>query len=463
MVKSMKKSKYNYIIYDQDGNMIIFNFMTGLRSLVKVMRNDVNKFEHIFLKYDTIQGTCYEEYENVFEQLLDLGILVPDDINETVSYDAIHYSEIYDSKLHLTILPTGMCMFKCPYCYEGSQNFHRKAMTVEKQKSLVQFVQRNISKHTALKVGWYGGEPLLELETIKYLSEKFIKICDLRHLQYVAEMTTNGYLLDADTFDILYKLKVYTYMITLDGFKEQHNQVRFTSDGKGSYDVILNNLLNIRDKKHYKFAHIIVRVNVSKEVCERLDDFVNYVANLFGDDPRFEITFAAVVSYTSNSQYGKYVDPFEMYERLFSNDVFMDKIYNDKLKINQLIPEQKCLAAFKNAYVITPDLSIYKCYSFFENENNKVGYINLKGDLLVDEAKHRKWYFVNKYVQNIEEKCRTCFYLPCCRYVSPGCPVRYNKKQEWQFCMLEKKGAKEELARNILYAVENYPVTIIKL
>lgn len=463
MIKTMKMSKYNFITYDHAGNLIIYNFLTGMKSLARVMKCDVNKFTDLFLLNDAIHNTSYEKHKKAVESMLRLGILVHGDIDERVSYDAVHCSEAYDSKLNVTILPTGKCIFRCPYCYEDSQNFHREAMTIDAQNALIKYIQRSIHEHTALKVNWYGGEPLLESETIKYLSEKFIKICNTRHLPYSAEMTTNGYLLNADMFDMLYKLKIYTYMITIDGFKEQHDKVRFTSNGKGSYDVILNNLLRIRDDKQYKFAHIIVRVNVSKDVFNKLDDFVSYVSSLFSDDPRFEITFAAVVSYNKNSLYDSYVDPFKMYESLFCNEVFMNKIYKNELKINQLIPEKRCLAALRNAYVITPDLSIYKCYSFFENDENKVGCINLNGDLLIDETLHKRWYLVNRYVQQVPEKCNNCFYLPCCRYINSGCPIRYNKKQKWQSCILENDSFKEDLSNNILYAAEQYPVTTIIL
>lgn len=459
----MKASKYNYLTYDEEGNLIIYNFRSGLNSLVRVEKKSVDLFIKKYMLSEISEEFIDDGNRIIVDNLSRLGILVPSDINETVSNVAFHYNKVLDSKLHLTVLPTGKCMFGCPYCYESTQKFHRNAMTVQARNTLVRYVQRIIANHTSLEIGWYGGEPLLELDTIKYLSEIFIKICKIRHLPYIAEITTNGYLLTPDVFDMLYRLKVYTYMITLDGFREQHDKIRFTSDGKGSFDTIINNLLHIYNNKQYKFVHIIVRVNVSRDVYDRLDEFVNYVASIFTDDSRFEITFAAVVSYTENSRYGKFVDPFKMYEQLFDNEVYMNKIYNEKLKIGQLVPEQKCVASLKNAYVIMPDLSVYKCYSFFENPNNKIGFINSKGNLVVDEAKHKKWYFCNEYVQDIPEKCTECFYSPCCRLISPGCPVRYTKKQAWQECVLEKEDFIKNLNTNIIYAARKHPVTIIEM
>ncbi|MCI9435925.1 MAG: radical SAM protein [Lachnospiraceae bacterium] len=463
MLKTMKMSKYNFVMHDQNGNMIIYNFLTGMRSLLKIMKQDVEKFTNLFLTNSDIDSSVCEKYREAVKSMLELGILVPDNVDESVSQEELHYSETYDSKLSLIILPTGKCMFRCPYCYEGEQIFHRESMTIDDQDALVKFVQRNISKHTALNINWFGGEPLLEADTIKYLSDKFIQICNTRHIPYSAEMTTNGYLLNADMFDMLYKLRVYTYMITLDGFKEQHDRVKCTCDGKGSYDTILNNLLRIRDNKHYKFAHIIVRINVSKNVLNKLDDFVEYIASLFADDSRFEITFAAVVSYSESSLYDKYVDSFEMHERLFQNKIFMEKIYNEEFKIHQLIPEKKCVAALRNAYVITSDLGVYKCYTYFESDDNKVGHINLKSDFVIDETKHKRWYLPNRYVQKISEACSNCFYLPCCRYVSPGCPIQYTQKQRWQSCILEKENYKDDLASGILYAIDKHPFTMLAL
>lgn len=449
MIKTLKPSQYNFYVNDKNGNMIIYNFLEGHSGMVRISSGDVETFKRVFLD----ESICFENddirYQSASKQLLSLGVLVHDDIDEYARYEERHYCEAYNNRLHLTILPTGLCMFRCPYCYEAGQDFYRNRMTKEKQDALVKYVQRAIVNQTSLEIGWYGGEPLLELNTIKYLSELFIKICAARHIPYVAEMTTNAYLLRPEVFDQLYKLRVYTYMITLDGLKEQHDMIRHTSDGTGSFDTIIRNLLYIRDNPKYKFANIIVRINVSKEVYERLDKVVEFVANEFSGDRRFSITFAAVVQYTDKIDFQKYVDPMEMHRRLFDNTTYMEKVLDDRDKSLQLFPEKKCLAAKKNAYVIMPNLDVRKCYSFLEQENNKLGCINENGELMLDEIKHKRWYLANRYVQRVPEKCKKCFYLPCCRLISPGCPNRYTQKQSWQRCILDDDNAMTKLSDNI--------------
>jgi len=466
MFKIMKMSKYNFITYDIEGNLIAYNFITGITSLTKVMKRDVCRFTQLFLTDTEISRTSCEEYAEAVRSMLQSGILVAGDADENVVCDSMHYNEVYDSKLSLTILPTGKCNFSCPYCYEAPKSFHREAMTIDNQNALLKFVQKNIPNHRALRVSWFGGEPLLEPEIIKYLSDKFIKICKARFLPYNAEMVTNGYYLDADMFDMLYKLKVYNYMITVDGLKEQHDKLRFTSNSMGSYDVIMKNLLMIRDSKQYKFANIIIRVNVSSGFLDMLDDFVSFISSSFSDDARFKIEFVPVsdLSSSKNSENNLSFDVNEMISHLHKNEVYMSKLYSDEFMTSQIATETKCTAALKNSYVITPDLSAYKCYVHFNNHDfNKVGHISLNGDFLLDDTLHKRWYLANKFIQKLPDSCKDCFYLPCCRQSNPGCPVRYYYSPSMESCTVKDEKSMEQLNETILYVAHKKNINTIEL
>lgn len=253
MFKNMKMSKYNFSTYNQDGDLILYNFLMGIPSLTKVKKLDIDMFKQLFLKDTEILSTSCKKYIEAEEYLLKSGILFANDINENVLQEAQQYDKVYDSRLTLFILPTGNCNFRCPYCFENSQPFLGNAMTVEVQNAIIKFVQRQIHNYTALHVCWFGGEPLLEPQIIKKLSEKFIQICKTRFIPYSAEIVTNGFCLDTDMFEMLYNLKVYNYTITLDGFKEQHDKTRFLSNKKGSFDTIIDNLLKIRNNMQYVF------------------------------------------------------------------------------------------------------------------------------------------------------------------------------------------------------------------
>lgn len=250
-------------------------------------------------------------------------------------------------------------------------------------------------------------------------------------------------------------------MVTIDGFKDHHDKLRFTADGKGSYDTIIENLLRIRDNKQYKFAHIIIRINMCNGFLDIMNDFVDFLAESFSGDPRFSFRFVPVG--LNNMDLNISVNPEELFFRLFENDTYMSKLYNSELAFLSLQPEKKCIASMKNAYVISPDLNVHKCSSFFDYVENKIGYINSKGDLLVDEAKHRQWYLMPKFVKDQPESCKNCFYFPCCRNSSPGCPVRYKKEQPWQSCVVKNENLINQLKETIIFASNKYSCDTIVL
>ncbi len=463
MDKNMKMSKYNLFTYDNEGNLVVYNFLYGLKSLTKIVKKDVVKFRHIFLANSEVSTETCNMYMEVVDSLRKSGILIDADIDENILYDSMIYDAIYHNRLTLTIFPTGKCNFRCPYCFETPQHFNREDMTAEAQNALLKFVQKEIPNHKALRVAWFGGEPLVAPEIVKRLSDNFIKICNIRHIPYYAEMTTNGYLLDLNMFDMLYKIKVYQFMITIDGFKEQHDRQRFTLDGKGSYDAIINNLLNIRDSKQYKFAHIRIRINMSSSFLEILDEFVFHIASLFADDPRFEFMFVPVVKF-SGSNYSNCNEGNKFFERLYNNDVYKNKLCPESLFLNSIVRQPSCYAATKNSYVITPDLKVHKCNAHYDFDINQIGHISLKGDLLVDETIHRKWYLTKRLIQNVPKSCKDCYYMPCCVSFDSGCPTSYLRANPEEIsCPIKDEKQEKEIVDAVLHAADKYSCNVLAL
>lgn len=453
MSKKLKMSKYNYTAFDENGNLILYNFLTGLNSLSKVNKVDVEKFNKLFLSCDNVEYSSSDKYYSVVEKMEEMGILVDVNIEESIYCDSLSYEDIFNSELVLTILPTGKCNFKCPYCFENDKSFCRAAMTMENQNALLKFVQKTIPKHKSLTIGWFGGEPLLESQIIKYLSENFIKICNTRFVSYSSEMTTNGFFLNETMFDMLYNLKIYNYQITIDGAKEHHDKYRITHDGKGTYDVIMSNLLKIKNSKNYKFARILLRVNVLKDSLEGLDEFIDYFSSTFGDDDRFKIVFMPVANFSdekiSNIEKEK-LTAEDIQGKLLENTSYMKTVFNEKeARISSLTPKRKCVAARKNTYVIAPDLSIYKCCIYFDHPTNKIGYIKSNGDLVIDERKHRKWYTMNKLFTS----CIDCFYFPVCK--STACPIRMYSEKKDSVCSLKNDAFFKKISENIIYASQH--------
>ena len=452
-------SRYNIFIRDDDGNLLVYNFLKGLSSIISVKEEDIDEFTQYFMTPTEIGLETSEKYKEAVSFMMQAGILVYSDINEDVLLDEYQYNDIFDSKLNLTILPTGKCNFRCPYCFETPQSFSREKMTKEAQDAIIKYVQKNITKHQSLHISWFGGEPLVAPDVIKRLSENFINICGKRYIPYSADVVTNGYFLNADIFDMLYNLKVYEYMITVDGFKEQHDRRRFTASGKGSYDVIMQNLMRIRDNKKYRFAHITIRINMSRGFLESMNEFVNFLANEFGNDNRFRIMFVPVVKF-SNSDFPDdqiYHDHKELFSQLHHNEDYLKWFNYKEQKLVPISIQDKCPSAMKNMYLIAPDLHIYKCNAHYDMKANHLGYMDLDGTMVLNESLHKCWYMMRKVIRNTKERCKECFYLPCCPEVYPGCPVTYlNSQSDNIACPMESDEYRKKIEDAVKYVAKEY-------
>lgn len=466
MYETVRMSKYNFTAYDDENNLIVYNFLRGLSSLTKITKSDVDKFKSLFMKRTVIYQSDCEKYMEAVGRLIESGILIDTDMDEGILYDSKYYEEIYNKKLSLVILPTGRCNLKCSYCLEAEQTFFRGKMTVKAQDAILKFVQRHIRDYNELQVSWFGGEPLLESQIIKYLSENFIKICNARFIPYSAQTTTNGVFLNSDIFDMMYKQKVFNYMITLDGFKEQHDKLRCTHNGAGTYDTIIENLLKIRDSKQYRFARIIIRINITRNLLNVLDEFITYIDSMFGNDSRFTFLFIPVENYSNvnTSDNDMFISHDELMSHLLNNALYKSKFYSEELKKYLIEPGQGCVSSLKNSYTIAPDLKVYKCCAHYDLSENNIGYIDLNGNLVLDEVLHSKWYLVNEFIKRLSDSCRDCYYMPACTNNGKNCPYQYLKRPSKPiFCPLKNDNFVNALTETVLYAAKRYCCQTISL
>jgi len=70
---------------------------------------------------------------------------------------------------------------------------------------------------------------------------------------------------------------------------------------------------------------------------------------------------------------------------------------------------------------------------------------------------------MNKFVRKIPESCNNCFYLPCCNYSNPVCPIQYYEKHLEKSCCVKDKKFEKHLAEVVLYAAHKNPYTVLVL
>lgn len=152
---------------------------------------------------------------------------------------------------HLILEITQSCNMDCRYCsYSGHYYFNRKhsnmSLDINTAKKAIDWFFAHSNEAVSPSVGFYGGEPLLESTLIKDIV-KYINGHRDRREDLLFSMTTNGTLLNQKIQDFLVKNNVLL-LVSLDGPRHIHDKHRRTIGGKGTFDIIMNNLREFKNR-----------------------------------------------------------------------------------------------------------------------------------------------------------------------------------------------------------------------
>jgi uncharacterized protein len=120
----------------------------------------------------------------------------------------------------VTVVPTYECFFDCTYCFvEKELAPTRKTITRKKLDRIIEFfIPRRINSPFTL--WFFGGEPLLEKEVVKYGTERALEAGEDHGIPVTVGATTNAYLLDTDFIEWCLETG-FRLLISYDGYQNQ--------------------------------------------------------------------------------------------------------------------------------------------------------------------------------------------------------------------------------------------------
>lgn len=163
--------------------------------------------------------------------------------------------------LYQVVQPSAWCQLDCSYC---GQEHERHALAAAEQERFLARVRERLAggSYRHLKIGWFGAEPLVGLAVIRSLSRETKRVAGEYGCGYSARIVTNGLALTpAIARELVYEHAVYDAEVTLDGTAAEHDRLRFTKNGKGSFERIFANLVAVA---HQGDLQLVVRCNVSR-------------------------------------------------------------------------------------------------------------------------------------------------------------------------------------------------------
>lgn len=408
---TMKKSNFVIDYTSVEGKYYLFHTRYG--SVVSVDEEKEERLKEVLANPDTyIEFPCGKILQK-------FGFFLPDEIDE---YQQIVGRQLLkqfceNNYLELTLMPTEQCNFRCVYCYE---NFQKPAMSEFIQDAIVRFVRQHLANRKGLVVSYFGGEPLVAMDVIRSLSQRLMSLCREMKKPYIASMTTNGYLLNLETFEELQKLKVNHFQITVDGDRETHNRQRVLRGGQPTYDQILDNLNDIRLHARSRLWSITLRTNVTKTVIQHKEAFQREILNPFGGDRRFSVMLRKMWTNSTQEADSILCTDEEFNTFVEECEVDQESLYQEYTFAHDL--NFICYAANPNSLVFGADGMVYKCTLALYDAINQVGQISEKGAVEFNEE--RLFYWIAPRAGKAEE----CTYCPNCgACASRCCPLKQEQ------------------------------------
>jgi uncharacterized protein len=434
----MYQSKYNFIWTAENGKKIAFNSLTCALAEIE------EDFEEILNDIDNISVDSLDDHKKeLVRQMLEGGYIVGDDeVDELklLKFRNLH-GKFFNEHLNIVIAPTLQCNFACKYCYE---NPNTSVMNDDVKQGLIEAVEKFAGEGKSVDIGWYGGEPLLEKDTIYELSEAFIGACREKGASYNFYITTNGFLLDEMVIAKLKEYKINSVQISIDGPPSVHNERRrLKGSPDGSFETVLQNL-----KKAFQAGlDVFLRINIDKTNIDNIEELLDILKEEGLNE--LPMGLGQVIDYTkycknisgncmNTKEYARsYLDFYQMLKNK-GFKVFKDYDYPG-------IKNNYCSADFWNSMIVDPEGYVYKCWS-------EVGQTELATDRIGGDRDEQRMQtnLINWMTWDPFEykECRECKLLPMCM---GGCPFNGRKKNK-PVCDRWKFNVKELM--NLIYDVE---------
>jgi len=387
--QTYKKSRFNIFVACDNGDIIIFNTLTGA----------LGKFDQSTLKrYNENQLS-----ESEINLLVQKGILIPEDFDEMQKINDDRLFGINNEKTkHYRIWPTSSCNARCYYCFE--KGIKTTTMTHEVADTLIKSIYNTLNENDTLKLEWFGGEPLLNIEVIDYIYTKLQPLCHERKCNIYSTIITNGSLINEKlAYKMRYAWDIKLAQITLDGYGEAYN------NAKNYYKPTLYDFNGII--KSIKFLanhgiHVTVRMNYDTHNYDSLVELIDFLHLEFKDFSNISYYIYPVWSSIEADREDSFCSNTKADINLLALfDLLVKYGMCSAKKIAGLTYKRSaCQAWSKNSYTVLPSGEITKCAEAY---NQIIGDV-WKG--VTDSVAYDFWTD-----DTLEAQCENCVYLPLCQ------------------------------------------------
>ncbi len=428
------------------------------KSETKILRDLKNNFG---LSEDESKP-LYDYINILVKQGMFISNNLPVILNKELSYEDI----LNTSASQLFLILTEACNLRCKYCvysdhYPGLKGYSEEEMSIDTAiKAVDKYMEIHNQKlerglYTSPKISFYGGEPFLKFDVIKAV----INYCKQKNYNASFFATTNGTIFNNDIINFVIDNNV-NIAFSLDGYKENHDRNRVSINNKPTFDIILNNIKKLQQRKQELNVNIPIIFNVTFDLntdMEKVIQFFNENHDLLSP---YSVMYNKVGNYGTN-----YYDGCDLHNNVLNTSLsnLHKKFFSEILKEDTsfITPAIKnfykslCFVSYNSKFInrnrkelcipgskmaVAPDGKIYMC----EKVNQACSIGDLNNGISIDKVNE----ITAKYYKIINENCANC-------KISRLCDICYShliKDDDLCFSM----EACNSSAQSIKNALSNY-------
>lgn len=363
------------------------------------------------------------------------------------------------------VMPTYNCNLRCAYCFQDHMRTNRsnssllKSMNVDMANRIIA-VMGNIEKSKGWTsstpprrgVTFFGGEPLLKIT--KPVINHFIK--NLKASGEAAfSAVTNGTELHHYE-DLIGPEGINFLQITLDGPPVEHDKRRIYPNGKGSFEIIAENISRCLDQK----AFVSVRMNIDRNNIQTLPTLAKEFIDRGWDSSKYFSSYVSPIQKANdNVDESETFNSYELnveIEQLKTDFSDVMKVVRDcddplterlrKVFYKKGFPmmQSTFCAAHNEMFVFDAFGDIYACWEVTGDKKLRIGAIKEDGDIEIANELYTMWRKRNISTNPVCNKCRYALYC------GGGCAVlaeRENGTVFSNFCDAFGKRFNSKLAK----------------
>ena len=417
MIHEYRSHGYNIVLDVNSGSVHVVDDLVYdmIPEIEKDIEAGLSDDEIAVKEGGSLMDTDRKEAVSEILSLKNSGMLFSEDVYES-AVDKFMERETVVKAMCLHIAHA--CNLGCKYCFAGKGEYCGPAalMSYQVGKDALDYLVKHSGNRHNLEVDFFGGEPLMNWDVVKDLVAYGRSIEKEHNKRFRFTLTTNGTLLNDDILEFANK-EMSNLVLSIDGRKEVHDNMRPFRDGRSSYDEILpkyKKAAESRDQMNYYVRGTYTHFNT---------DFAADVLHL-ADEGFQQISVEPVVAQPE--------EPYALTEEdipvlLEQYDILADEMLKRRKEgrgfnfFHFMIDLEGGPCVYKRLsgcgagceYVsVTPWGDIYPCHQFVGQEDYKLGSIY---DGIQKKDLQKKFHDCNVYSK---PDCSNCFAR---YYCSGGC------------------------------------------